>query len=54
MSCPTSWFRSLNQRERKDLVCLLFGVRGELESHQGYRLFLEFLRILDGEYHRLK
>lgn len=54
MSCPTSWFRSLSQRERKNLVCLLFEVRGKFESRQGYHLFLEFLRVLDGEYHALK
>lgn len=48
------WFESLKQRERKDLVCFLFGIRGEVELRPKYHLFLEFLRTLDKEYHSLK
>jgi len=53
---PTTseWFASLAPKERKGLVCLLFGIRGELELRPRYPLFLEFIRVLDNEYHSLK
>lgn len=41
-------------REQKDLICLLFGIRTELESHRHYKLFNEFLHRLDAEYHANK
>ena len=55
MNSNTShWFEGLSTRERKDLVCLLFGMRSDLEGHRHYMLFLELIHRLDAEYHGLK
>lgn len=48
----SDWFGSLTTRERKDLVCLFFGL--DLSKHRYFGLFQAFLRVLDDEYHSLK
>lgn len=58
MKNPTSeWFQSLSQKERKDLVSTLYGVRDKVQrqaSTECFQLFDRFLSVLDDEYHALK
>lgn len=44
----------MSQRERKDLVCLLFDLRSEVAGHRHRMLFIELIHRLDAEYHVLK
>ena len=53
-SNTSDWFEGLSQRERKDLVCLLFDIRDEVKKHQHYKLFMELMHRLDAEYHAMK
>lgn len=55
MKAHTSdWLRMLTERERKDLVCLLFEMRRDVASHRHYRLFEGLMRAVDDDYHALK
>lgn len=53
-SNTSDWFAGLSQRERKDLVCLLFSLRESVAGHPYRMLFIELLHRLDAEYHILK
>ena len=50
----SKWFETLNARERKDLVCLLFDLRHDSEGKRGAVLYDEMLTVIDNEYHSLK
>ena len=53
----SEWLQSLNQRERKDLIGLLFEIREDVRKRfaaDHFRLFDGLLEALDDEYHRLK
>lgn len=50
----SEWFKSLTQRERKNIVCMLFELLKQMEDHRHFVLFDALLRTLDDEYHSLK
>lgn len=50
----SNWLSSLDLFSMKKLVCLLFGLRKQLEGEPYYDLYLELIRHLDDEYHWLK
>jgi hypothetical protein len=57
MSYPTSkWFETLTQRERKQIVCMLFDLKSlaQVQRYAQFSLFLDLVRMLDDEYHSLK
>ncbi len=50
----STWLSSLDLSSMKKLVCLLFGLRKQLEGEPCYDLYLELIQHLDDEYHWLK
>jgi len=50
----SEWFQQLTQRERKDVVCVLFGIREQMKDNRHFHLFDKLLNTMDDEYHSLK
>lgn len=50
----SEWFKSLSQKQRKQLISLLFEMRGDTRYHPCSKLYENLLKVMDNEYHLLK